>query len=227
MGCIMNRCQTCNVLIMDDVEICPLCHCVVEADEAGTVSDRYPDVRLIGRKIELISRIILFLSIVVGACCVILDMRDRSGPWWSAAVVGALAYIQLIVFFMIENDHAGYRSKIIIGTACGIAYLIMVDYVFGFTRWSLNFAVPGALLATDLMIIVLMFVNMRSWQSYLLFQIFMTLCSGVCVLLYFAGVITVPAMSYIAFGCSLMMFLATFIIGGKRAGNELKRRFHV
>ncbi len=68
---------------------------------------------------------------------------------------------------------------------------------------------------------------MRNWQSYLLFQIFMILCSGVCVILSLTGVIRRPIMSYAAFGLSCAMFLAAFIIGGRRARNELKRRFHV
>jgi len=241
----MNKCGQCGVYIIDNTEVCPLCRCVCTEDETagGTAREqpagrpefadgmlngaRYPDVRLRGRKLELIARIVLFISIVIGTLCVILNYNGKSGVWWSLAVIGGLAYVQLIMFFMVENEYAGYRSKTIVGTACGIAYMVLVDWVFGFTRWSLNYALPAAFLLIDTAIIVLMFVNMRSWQSYLLFQIFMILCSGVCMLLYYLGVITEPVMSYVAFGISCMMFLATFIIGGRRAVNELKRRFHV
>ena len=72
-----------------------------------------------------------------------------------------------------------------------------------------------------------MFVNIRNWQSYLSLQIFMIVCSGAGILLYLADVVTKPVMSYVVFGFSCMLFLATLIIGGRRASNELKRRFHV
>lgn len=223
----MNRCMKCGVGILDETEVCPLCRCVVEAEDGQTAGGSYPDIRLKGKKLELIARIAVFISIVIGALSVILNVSYPSDVWWCVVVIGGLAYLQLIMLFMVENQHAGYRSKIIIGTACGIAYVVLIDYVFGFTRWSLNYAVPAAILAVDIMIILAMLVNLRNWQSYLLFQIFMILCSGVCIILFLAGTITDPLMSYITFGFSCMMFLATFIIGGKRAGNELKRRFHV
>lgn len=223
----MNKCVKCGVRIIDQAESCPLCCCVVEKSEEKQRQARYPDIRFKERKLDLFIRILLFLSIVAGVLSVVVNYTHQTGIWWCVIVVGGLAYVQLIMFFFIENEHAGYRSKVVIGTACGMAYVILIDYVFGFTRWSLNYAIPAALLAVDGMIIVAMFVNMRNWQSYLMFQILMILCSGVCVLFSLIEIITEPEVSYTAFGFSCMMFLATFIIGGRRAMNELKRRFHV
>lgn len=227
MGCTMNRCVKCGVHILDKTEVCPLCHCVVEDEGAEPAKEYYPDIRLKGKKIELVVRIVLFLSIVVGALSIIINVTHQNGMWWCVIVIGGLAYLQLIMLFLIENQHAGYLSKIIIGTACGIAYIVLIDYLFGFTRWSLNYAVPAALLAIDIMTVVLMVVNIRSWQSYLSLQLFMIVCSGIGILLFLAGVVTKPVMSYVVFGISCMLFLATLIIGGRRASNELKRRFHV
>lgn len=223
----MSKCLKCGVQILDSTEVCPLCRCVVEADGEDEAGERYPDIRLKGRKLELIARIVLFVSIVIGALCIILNYKYQTGVWWSAVVVGGLADLQLIMFFFVENEHAGYRSKMVIGVACCIAYAVLIDYVFGFEHWSVDYVVPAAFLAMDIMIIILMFVNIRNWQSYLLFQILMIICSGVCAVLSLIGVIRHPAMSYTAFGLSCMLFLASFIIGGKRASNELKRRFHV
>lgn len=223
----MNKCVKCGVGILDKTDVCPLCHCVIGPADEEAAGEQYPDIRLKGRKLELIARIVLFLSIVIGAVAVIINYKYQTRVWWSAIVVGGLAYLQLIMFFLVENEHAGYRSKMIIGVACCIGYAVLIDYVCGFAHWSVDYVVPAALLMVDLMIIALMFVNFRNWQSYLLFQIFMILCSGACVVLSLIGVIKHPAMSYLVFGLSCMLFLASFIIGGKRASNELKRRFHV
>lgn len=212
---------------MDQTDVCPLCKCVVEAEDEAAAAERYPDIRLKGRKLELIGRIVLFLDIVLGSLAVLVNYMQKSNIWWSGIVVGGLAYTLLILFFLIENEHAGYRSKALAGVACGTAYMVLIDYVLGFTHWSLNYALPAALIIVDAMIVVVMFVNIRNWQSYLLFQIFMVICSGVCVLLSLFRIIEKPLMSYVAFGLSIVMFLAAFIIGGRRARNELKRRFHV
>ncbi len=223
----MSKCLHCGVEILDQTEVCPLCHCVVEADGEEEETEHYPDIRLKARKLELAGRIALFVAIVLGTLAVVLNYTRHDGVWWSAIVVGGLADLMLILFFIVENEHAGYRSKTLLLVACTAAYMVLIDYVFGFTHWSLDYAVPAALLVIDVMIVIVMFVNMRNWQSYLLFQIFMILCSGVCVLCSLAGIIRHPLMSYLAFGLSCAMFLAAFIIGGRRARNELKRRFHV
>ena len=223
----MSRCLHCGVKIVDQTDVCPLCKCVVEAEGEAAAAERYPDIRLKGRKLELIGRIILFLDIVIGSLAVLINYMRKGDVWWSGIVVGGLGYTLLILFFFIQNQHAGYRSKALTGVACGAAYMVLIDYVFGFTHWSLNYAIPLALITVDAMIVAMMFVNIRNWQSYLLFQIFMILCSGLCVLLSLFGIIEKPLMSYVAFGLSIVMFLAAFIIGGRRARNELKRRFHV
>lgn len=223
----MNKCLHCGVKIMDQTDVCPLCQCVVEQEDDDMAKERYPDIRLKGRRLELVSRIALFLAIVLGALAVTLNYILDSEMWWSVIVVGALAYLMLFLFYIIANEHAGYRSKVMIGAVCGAADLVVIDYVLGFGHWSLDYVIPLVLLAMDIMIIVAMFINIRNWQSYLLFQIVMILCSGVCVVLSLSGVIRHPVMSYVALGLSSVMFLATFIIGGRRARNELKRRFHV
>ncbi len=223
----MNKCLHCGIRIADRTDVCPLCQCVVDVDEDTQEAERYPDIRLKGRKLELIGRIVLFLDIVLGALAVLVNYMQEGTIWWSGIVVGGLGYMLLILFFFIENEHAGYRSKALTGVACGAAYMVLIDYILGFRHWSLNYGIPSALMIMDVMIVAVMFVNLRNWQSYLLFQIFMILCSGVCVLLSLFGVIERPLMSYTAFGVSIVLFLAAFIIGGRRARNELKRRFHV
>lgn len=223
----MNKCLHCGVDILDQTDVCPLCQCVIESEDEDTAKERYPDIRLKARKLDLVYRIVLFLAIVAGALSMIANYFDDTEIWWSVIVAGGLAYLVLIMFLLIENEHAGYRSKVLIGVACGAAYLVLIDYVFGFKHWSLDYALPLILLVVDALIVLVMFVNIRSWQSYLSFQIFMIVCSGVCVLLSLFGVIRHPLMSCVALGLSVIMFLATFIIGGRRARNELKRRFHV
>ena len=72
-----------------------------------------------------------------------------------------------------------------------------------------------------------MIVNRRNWQSYMMWQIFMILCSIVPVILIFTGIVTGRLFALIAFAFSLFLFLGTLIIGDRRARVELKRRFHV
>ena len=79
----------------------------------------------------------------------------------------------------------------------------------------------------DAGIVLLMIINSRNWQSYLMFQLFGIVCSLIPLLLIALHIVTHPGLSELAFGISVFLFLGTLIIGDRRARLELKRRFHV
>ena len=99
--------------------------------------------------------------------------------------------------------------------------------VTGFSRWSLNYVFPAVIFGIDLLVVILMFVNYRNWQSYMSWQIFMIALGLLAMLFAHWGWITRPTVSFWALMVSVLLFLATLILGGKRARTELKRRFHI
>ena len=122
---------------------------------------------------------------------------------------------------------SGYKGKTVVLTLIAILVVVGIDLVTGYRGWSVNYALPAAIMFMDVGIILCMIINRRNWQSYLMWQIFMLLCSIVPLILRAVGVITVPFLSLLAFAFSLFLFLGTVIIGDRRARVELKRRFHV
>ncbi|MBQ4233038.1 MAG: hypothetical protein II699_07135, partial [Lachnospiraceae bacterium] len=72
----MYKCDNCNITIYDNVDVCPLCHQVIDEiskeEEAEVVkvfgaSSPYPDVRRIAQRTELAMKLIVFLSILAEA----------------------------------------------------------------------------------------------------------------------------------------------------------------
>ena len=105
--------------------------------------------------------------------------------------------------------------------------LVAVDFSVGYNGWSVNYVFPSGILLIDVGIVVCMFINRKNWQSYLMVQIFMVLCSAVTILLSLVQIITDSMLSVIALNVSVILLLGTLIIGGRRARVELKRRFHI
>lgn len=85
----------------------------------------------------------------------------------------------------------------------------------------------GSFLLIDVGILALMVINRKNWQSYLMLQIFMVICSGVAVVMNAFQIITEPIVSIIALNVSVILLLGTVIVGGRRSRVELKRRFHI
>ncbi len=220
----MSRCKQCNVEILDETERCPLCHSVLE--KTVEVENMYPNVRTMTRRLALLSRIYLFVAILVEALLIYLNVLSDSEMFWSAIPGLAMLYGYLVLRYAILGK-SGYKGKIIVLTLIAILMVVAIDFVVGYRGWSVNYALPSAILLVDAGILILMCINRRNWQSYMMWQIFMILCSVVPLVLYAVGIVTAPILALLAFAFSAALFLGTLIIGDRRASTELRRRFHV
>lgn len=220
----MSRCRQCNIEILDETERCPLCNSVLE--QTVEVENMYPNVRTITRKMMLISRIYLFCAILVEALLVYINVVTESEMWWSAIPGLTFLYGYMLIRYAILGK-SGYKSKIIVLTLIAILMTVAADFVVGYRGWSVNYALPAGILFIDAGILVLMIYNRRNWQSYMMWQIFMILCSLVPMVLFLVGIVTAPLLGLIALAASVFLFLGTLIIGDRKARTELKRRFHI
>ena len=220
----MSRCKQCNVEILDETERCPLCHSVLE--KTVEVENMYPNVRTMTRRLALLSRIYLFVAILVEALLIYLNVLSDSEMFWSAIPGLAMLYGYLVLRYAILGK-SGYKGKIIVLTLIAILMVVAIDFVVGYRGWSVNYALPSAILLVDAGILILMCINRRNWQSYMMWQIFMILCSVVPLVLYAVGIVTAPLLALLAFAFSTALFLGTLIIGDRRARTELRRRLHV
>lgn len=223
----MRICKKCNVEILDETTVCPLCKNVLEeTGEAGGRAVGYPDVTQTVKKLHFIVRLYSFLAIVVEAALIIINYLNYNGLWWSAISGISILYFYITLKYSIQKN-AGYRSVMWIQVIGAVLLVVAVDNIVGYKGWSVNYVMPGAVLLLDATILILMIVNMVNWQSYLLMQICTVLVSMAGILLWHFGIITKPLLTLIAAAASGCLLLATVIFGDRRAKAELKRRFHV
>lgn len=198
--------------------------------EKGTASHdngtRYPDVKGASRKYRLLENIILFLSIVGQIVLTTVDYMTDNEINWSFIVLLVVIYanVTLRLAIVVRN---GYIFKIVSTFVFTVLFLEGIDLLTGASGWALTFVFPSAILAMVLATIILMIVNIRNWQSYMMMQLFLVLMSVIAMILVAVKVIWFPYLAMGAMGASLFLFLGTLIIGDKRARTELKRRFHI
>lgn len=186
----------------------------------------YPDIRMRTRKLVMISRIYLFLAIVAEIVLVNVSFFFD----WSSIVYlinGMVFFYGYMVIRYAILGKSGYIAKTVVLTALALAMLVAADFVVGYKGWSVNYVLPSGILLIDAGVILMMVINRKNWQSYMMLEIFMVLCGGVMLLLYLFDIVTSPIMSAVAFNVSVILLLGTVIIGGRRARVELKRRFHI
>lgn len=220
----MSRCRKCNVEVLDETERCPLCNSVL--DVTIEMENMYPNVWIRTRLMMRISRIYLFCGILLEALLIYVNMVTESEVWWCTITGLSLLYGYMLLRFAILGK-SGYKAKTIILTMIAVLMVIAIDFVVGYRGWSVNFALPAGILLIDAGILTLMIINRRNWQSYLMWQIFMILCSVIPIVLWKMGIETAGLLAWLPMACSVFLFLGTVIIGDRRARVELYRRFHI
>lgn len=223
----MTKCKQCNVTISDDMTVCPLCRCVVEAAAGGPESiNEYPDVWLKERKISRAANIILLAVLGISTVLAVVNIAFAKDSWWCVIPIAALLY-GYMAFRCIFVSRRGYRWKVFTPLILGLIFLVILDAETGFYRWSLNYVFPAGILVADLIILVLMLTNLKNWQSYMVMQIIMIGVSVIPLILWLYGTVTSPVLSVIAACITVFLFLGSLLIGDRTARGELRRRFHI
>lgn len=222
----MRQCKKCNLEILNRTAICPLCKSVLEVSGEIENGTEYPDVAKITKKLNFVVRLYSFLAIVTEVVLIIINYKTYQGVWWSAVSGISILYFYITLKYSIQKN-TGYKMVILIQVIGAVLLMIAADNIVGYQGWSVNYAMPGAILLLDATIVVLMIVNMANWQSYILMQILTVLVSIAGLVMWGLGVITRPLLLFFAAGASGCLILATLMFGDRKAKMELKRRFHV
>lgn len=220
----MSRCRVCNVEILDVTEYCPLCHSVLE--QTDVLEDMYPDSKVMMRWLTFFGRVYLFCAIIGEGILFGINLYTDTTIWWSAITGLILLYVYMIIRFAILGK-SGYKTKVLLLSLIGILTAVAIDMLVGFRGWSLDYVMPAVILLVDGIILWCMIYNRRNWQSYMMWQILMILCSLLPPILYRMELEHNEYMVFLPLAVSTAIFLGTVIIGDRRARMELKRRFHI
>ena len=201
----MSRCKQCNIEVLDETERCPLCHSVLEP--TIEVENMYPDVKIKTRRMMLLSRIYLFVAIVAEAVLVVVNHYGDFETAWSL-VTGLIFF--LLDIWLSWFAILGKTGYIVQNNCFDVDCHIDIDrnrFCECYRGWSVRYVFPAAIILVDAGILILMCVNRRNWQSYIMWQIFMILCSFVPIILYLTGIIYVPYLALAALGTSVFCSL--------------------
>ncbi len=224
----MVKCTKCNVTIKDDTTICPLCHNPVQKNEDGKKEYRragYPKVKF-GSKMLMVRNIIFVVLVLICLLLIEIDLTFFEGYIWFPIPVSSLLFAYLVFRYGVLAG-GSHQAKIIILLICGVLLTIVIDYMTGFRRWSVNFVIPGGILMGDFIMIISMIINRKNRHSYVVPMMVIICISLVPVLLWWLQIITKPMVSWIAMMVTIILGFATMLMDEYRTLREIQRRFHI
>lgn len=221
----MNKCKRCNIEIVDDTDVCPLCGNIVTKDDERQFNT-YPNVR---NKIRFVKRLVAitvyFLVVAEVVLCITDYYTDYKISW--SLVTGICILYTIFTLEYSFNRRGNHIRKIFAQSAVALCLMLLLDGMTGAAGWSVIYGVPCSVMILDMILVVCMLVNFSDWQSYLLVQLFTFLVSGALLILYLTGVTKSPVLPWASFGLSAFIFSFCFFVGYREAKSELRKRFYI
>ncbi len=221
----MSKCVRCKLEVRDDAVMCPLCHGVLSEQQEGHVG-MYPDVRIRMKKLNFVFRLVIFISVLAEIACIIVNYLTYNGVKWAVASGLGLIYVCFSLVYSARRNKS-HQRKMIGQLFLGIILTFAVDKSLGNWGWSLTFAIPIAIMLVDVGVAVLMLVNVKNRQSYLMTQIWLGVISIAALLIdwWISG--GIPLLALIAVGVSVVFLAGSLVFGDRPMQSELHRRFHI
>lgn len=220
-GCI---CSKCGVHLTGERNRCPLCGKLVgKVDEEKSLV--YPEIPH-QFSYNLIFKISTFAAIV---CILIINILNF------VFIPHLALYIPLtlitICAWLIVN--IGYRKRknipknILYLAILSTGVCIWIDHLMGWYHWSVNFVLPIMSGALSIFYFVLALVDRKNSSTYGIYFLLSMIGNVLTTILYFCGVITVPAFAVISVGISIGLLCFQLLFRWRSFSSELFRRFHV
>lgn len=219
-----NYCTKCGVHLTGERSRCPLCGKVLSKLETER-SLVYPEIPQ-RFSYNLIFKISTFAVIV---CILIINIINM------VFIPHLALYIPLtlitICAWLIVN--IGYRKRknipknILYLAILSTGVCIWIDHLMDWYHWSVNYVLPIMSGALSIFYFVLSLVDRKNSSTYGIYFLLSMIGAVLTTILYFCGVITVPAFAVISVGVAVCLLCFQLLFRWRSFSSELFRRFHV
>lgn len=221
----MRHCDSCDITVTGDSERCPLCRNLLSGspDPGSRVFPALPPPRY---KRHLLYKLTSAAAIAASVICIAVNrMIPHSGNWallacagiaglWFAAMVGIAQRRNLI-------RNITWQLFILSGIC------VLLDQISGRYGWSVDYVLPCLCVGSMASMIVLAAVLRLPSNEYLFNLTLTGIFSLLPALLIFFGAVVTDWPSVICTACAVILLAFIWIFGGRKAGRELVKKFHL
>ena len=185
----------------------------------------YPQ-KLNSKKSNLIIRIAIIISILVGGLLILINKLTTPNIHWAGLCNAGIIYVWITVIYSI-NKNINIGGHVLIQTIAISLLTIYIDYKIGFKAWSIDLAIPIILMIANLTMLILTIVSHKKYIKYVIYQLILFALSMLPIFFVYENLVQNKTLSYIASGISIVNFGLCLILCSKDIKEELVRKFHM
>lgn len=221
----MKYCNRCNVVIENNLDICPLCKQKLLKSKDAEERD-FPVQKVEESDLnKKIIRLLIFIFILMIGTNIVLNIAFSFKFIWAPYSIVILFYIYLII----KEALLTYRN---IGSIVAISvYMLSIigfilDMILGFKGWSVDYFMPILIVSGTISLVIFLFIKPKMFLDYFIYVLTITFFGIIELVLLLSGVIKFKIIAIISIFISVMAIIGLFIFGAGTAKNEFIKRFH-
>lgn len=186
----------------------------------------YPNVRNT-KKSNLTIKIMLGVSVLVALICIIINLCTSTRYLWSLIVVAGIIYSWITVIYAVQRN-INIASNVMIQSILISILVLCIDFIIGYTGWSINLAIPIIIIVANVTVLGLTFVSIHRYYKYAIYQLIIFILSLIPMVIFISSrnIIVKPIFTIIASLIALFAFIMSLTLCGKSIVDELDRRLH-
>ena len=226
----MKKCPECKILVGGPAKTCPLCGTALKpSDVPGGEEPLYPDFSLRTKRRErfpFLAKLFAFISLVVIIVCGVINLLTEGKLSWSLYVIGAIAAAWCSVgLHLLTRVNLNFK---LLADLCALSgYLMLIDWLTGWNRWSVNYVLPLLYIGIMITVFILALVFRMYWREYIHSLIVISLL-GIIPLLFFLN--GEPPTRFLNLAAALLagvLLIGLLFFAGGKMFSEWRRRLNI
>jgi hypothetical protein len=227
----MKNCKYCHLTIVNEINRCPLCRSLLAeingnaaGEHPGECADDYPSAMPVSKR-TFYQKLWLFVLIAVACITVTINHMMSTDFLWSLIAIAAVVYVGASIFSA-ATPHRNPGLVIFVQVISLSLFLLLVDFLTGYSKWSLSYAIPFIILGGAIAVTVITALYPMDYREFFVYQLALAVMSGLNVLLIVFNLSTVTWPWLVSCFYCVLSFVAALLFSDKKTRHELKKRFH-
>lgn len=185
----------------------------------------YPKISNI-KKSRQITNILLISTIVISIVLMIINYSYSRKLNWSIVVIVSMIYTWISTIYALDKNVnlAAYTFLQMIEISI---LLVIIDYVFGFIKWSLNIGIPIVIMVSNFTMMVITLMKYKKYVKYAVYEIMILLFSIIYnVIISFMSDSSL-ILNIITLWFSLTNLSFVLALSARSLKVELEKKFHI
>jgi hypothetical protein len=185
----------------------------------------YPKIVNVKKSRE-VTVILEIISVILSVILMIINYVFSLKLDWSIIVIVSIIYLWISTVYALDKN-VNLASYTLFQMIVLSIFLFIIDFVFGFTRWSLSIGIPIVIMVSNVTMMIITMIKHKKYMKYAVYVILILLFSIVYDIIISMASNHSPLLNIITLWVSITNLSFVLIFNFDIIKIELQKKFHI